>query len=153
MLPGLVTQILPSASAILLPVMRPGGNGAITEQTGKAPIPVKVDTDGVDRYSPEVESAVYFSVLEAMQNVGKYANASQALVSLRIEEGDLSFSVSDDGDGFRTDTTPYGMGLQNMADRLAAIGGALDVRAQPGRGTRISGRIPGVAGPRREDRS
>ena len=120
---------------------------AIAAQAAKAPIPVTVDADGVGRYSPEVEAAVYFSVLEAMQNVGKYANASEAIVSLRIQEGDLSFSVEDDGGGFRTDATPYGMGLQNMADRLAAIGGALDVNSQPGRGTKVSGRIPDVSEP------
>jgi signal transduction histidine kinase len=123
---------------------------AIAVQAGKAPIPVTVDAEGVGRYSPEIEAAVYFSVLEAMQNVGKYANASEAVVSLRIQEGDLAFSVSDDGAGFRTETTPYGMGLQNMADRLAAIGGALDVSSHPGRGTRVSGRIPAITQPAAE---
>ena len=115
---------------------------ALEAQARKAPLPVTVDHDGVGRYPPEVEAAVYFSVLEAIQNVAKYAKATNVVVRLRHEDGGLAFSVSDDGRGFRKETTPYGMGLQNIADRLAALGGSSDVRSAPGQGTTVLGRVP-----------
>jgi signal transduction histidine kinase len=118
---------------------------AIAAQARKAPIPVTVDPDGVGRYPREVESAVYFSVLEALQNVAKYAEASTVVVRLRREGGDLAFSVADDGKGFQKEATPYGMGLQNIADRLAALGGTFDVRSAPGEGTTVLGRVPGTS--------
>jgi signal transduction histidine kinase len=120
---------------------------AIEAQARKAPIPVTVESEGVGRYPPEVEAAVYFSVLEAMQNVGKYASASNVIVRLRRDQSDLAFSVSDDGAGFRTEATSSGMGLQNIADRMAALGGTFDVRSSPGEGTTVSGRIPVNAEP------
>jgi signal transduction histidine kinase len=115
---------------------------ALQAQARKSPVPATVDPDGVGRYPREVESAVYFSVLEAMQNVAKYADASTATVRLRNGNGDLMFEVTDDGRGFDPDRTGYGTGLQGMADRLAAIGGALEVRSSPGAGTTVAGRLP-----------
>ena len=100
-----------------------------------------LDADGVGRYPQEVEAAVYFSCLEALQNVTKYADASSATVRLRSEDG-LTFEISDDGRGFDATAASLGSGLQGMADRVAAIGGTLDVRSSPGRGTTITGRIP-----------
>ena len=117
---------------------------AIQAQARKAPIPVTVEHDGIGRYPPEVEAAVYFSVLEALQNVAKYANASNVVVRLRRQQADLAFSVSDDGRGFQKETTSFGMGLQNIADRLAALGGTFVVRSAPGEGTKVSGLIPGI---------
>lgn len=85
------------------------------------------------------------SVLEAMQNVAKYAHASNVVVQLRREHDDLAFSVSDDGVGFQRESTRYGMGLQNIADRLAALGGMFDVRTAPGEGTTVLGRVPATS--------
>ena len=101
-----------------------------------------METDGLGRYAQEAEAAVYFCCLEAMQNVAKYAEASSVRVKLRIEDGELTFEVSDDGKGFDPERTPTGAGLENMADRLAALGGSLAIRSQPGRGTTVSGRLP-----------
>jgi signal transduction histidine kinase len=115
---------------------------ALEAQARRSPIPLTVEADGVDRYAPEVEIAVYFCVLEALQNVAKYAEASRATVLLREREGALDFHVMDDGRGFDKETTSLGMGLQNMADRMAAIGGSLDVKTGPGRGTNVVGRTP-----------
>jgi signal transduction histidine kinase len=108
---------------------------------------VELRPDGVGRYPQEAEATVYFCVLEALQNVAKYARASRAVVGLDESDGHLLFSVSDDGAGFDVDTTPRGAGLQNMADRVEAVGGSLEVTSTPGRGTTITGRIP-VAGGR-----
>jgi signal transduction histidine kinase len=115
---------------------------ALTSQARKASIPVAVDADGVGRYSQDAEAAVYFCCLEALQNVAKYADASHVAVRLRAANGDLSFEVSDDGRGFDPERTPMGSGLVNMADRLAALGGSLEVRSRPGEGATVAGRLP-----------
>jgi signal transduction histidine kinase len=115
---------------------------ALEAQSRKAAMPVRIETDGIGRYSQEFEAAVYFCVLEALQNASKYADAADVAVRLWQENADLLFSVADDGRGFDQATTPLGTGLQNISDRLAALGGTLDVRSRPGGGTTVSGRIP-----------
>jgi signal transduction histidine kinase len=115
---------------------------AIEAQARKALLPVTVDSDGLGRFEPDVESAVYFSCLEALQNVAKYAKASHVVVRLAQANGTLSFEVRDDGDGFDPASTGYGTGLQGIADRLAALGGELVVTSAPGDGTAVAGRLP-----------
>jgi signal transduction histidine kinase len=63
-------------------------------------------------------------------------------VKLGVEDGQLTFAVSDDGRGFDSATTPLGSGMQNMADRLAALAGSIEVQSSPGAGTTVRGRIP-----------
>jgi signal transduction histidine kinase len=92
--------------------------------------------------SSDLEAAVYFCCLEALQNVAKYAGASSARVRLSARDGVLRFEVADDGAGFDPSTTRFGTGLQGMADRLDAVGGSLDVRSVPGAGTTIIGSVP-----------
>jgi signal transduction histidine kinase len=120
---------------------------ALQAQARKAVLPVQIDADGVGRYPQDTEAAVYFCTLEALQNITKYAAASRATVGLSCSDGSLSFTVTDDGAGFDPAATQYGTGLQGMADRLAALGGALHVRSQPGHGTTLSGELP-IAGAR-----
>jgi len=115
---------------------------ALEAQVRRSPIPVVVETDGIDRYPQETEAAVYFCVLEALQNVAKYAQASSATVRLEAPADELRFTVRDDGRGFDPSSTGYGTGLQGMSDRLAALGGALAVRSAPGAGTTIGGMLP-----------
>ena len=115
---------------------------ALRAQARRAPVPVSVESDGIGRYPQEAEAAVYFCVLETLQNVSKYAGASQATVRLHATDGELTFEIYDDGAGFDTTKTSYGTGLQGMADRLSALGGQLTVAAAPGRGTTVEGRIP-----------
>jgi signal transduction histidine kinase len=115
---------------------------AIEAQARKSPVAVEIAADGVGRYPAEVEATVYFCVLEALQNVAKYADASRAVVRLGEENGSLVFQVEDDGRGFETGVTPRGTGLQNMTDRVEAAGGMLEVISTPGRGTSVAGRIP-----------
>jgi len=115
---------------------------ALQAQARKAPLPVEIDADGIGRYPRDAEAAVYFCTLEALQNVTKYASASRAKVGLSCSDGSLSFTVTDDGTGFDTATTRHGTGLQGMADRLAALGGALQIRSRPGHGTTLSGVLP-----------
>jgi signal transduction histidine kinase len=134
------------ARGIYPPLLADKGLAAALEaQARKSPIPVGVEPDGVGRYPQAVESAVYFSVLEALNNVAKYAEASAATVRLRQEDGQLTFAVVDDGRGFDPSATGYGTGLQGMADRLDAIGGRIDVRSEPGKGTTVIGLVPSTS--------
>jgi signal transduction histidine kinase len=114
---------------------------ALESQARKSLVPVDVTADGIGRYQREVESAVYFCVLEALQNVAKYANASRASVALSEANGDLTFEVVDDGAGFDL-SAARGSGLINMRDRVEAVGGTLNVDSSPGHGTVVSGRLP-----------
>ena len=115
---------------------------ALGAQAAKAQVPTTVEALSVGRYPQELESAVYFCCLEALQNIAKYARASSAAVRLQQVDGALDFVVQDDGVGFNPATTPRGSGTTNMVDRLEALGGTLEVRSRPGDGTTISGRVP-----------
>jgi signal transduction histidine kinase len=115
---------------------------ALESQARKTMLPVVVEWDGVSRYSPEVEATVYFCLLEALQNVQKYSGASRVVVRLREAAGELHFEVEDDGRGFDAAAARNGSGLTNMADRLDAVGGRLDIDSTEGGGSRLSGTVP-----------
>jgi signal transduction histidine kinase len=121
---------------------------AIEAQARKSTVPIEIETDGIGRYPQELEAAVYFSCLEALQNVAKYAGAARATVRLHAMDDVLFFEVSDDGAGFDASEHRMGTGLQGITDRLAALGGSLDIRSSPGRGTTVSGTIPARTGSR-----
>jgi signal transduction histidine kinase len=131
------------ARGIYPPLLADQGLAAALEsQARKAVVPVTLDADEIGRFSPEIEAAVYFSCLEALQNVAKYAEATSATVRLAQANGTLTFEVSDDGRGFDAEAASPGSGLQGIADRLAALGGELRVRSAPGNGTTVAGRFP-----------
>jgi signal transduction histidine kinase len=115
---------------------------ALDGQARKSAVPVTLDADGVGRYPPEIEAAVYFCSLEALNNVAKYSSASHVEVRLAQSNGHLTFEIRDDGAGFDAATAAHGTGLQGMADRLEAVGGSLSVTSAPGAGTTVSGRVP-----------
>jgi signal transduction histidine kinase len=115
---------------------------ALESQARKATLPVDVKADHIGRYPQEIEAGVYFCVLEALQNVQKYAEATRATVTLGQSDGTLTVSVSDDGRGFDTATTRRGSGLINMADRIDALGGELAVQSAPGEGTHLRVALP-----------
>jgi signal transduction histidine kinase len=133
------------AHGIYPPLLADLGLGAALQaQARRAATPVTVEA-AVGRYPQDTEAAVYFCVLEALQNVAKYAHASQAQVTLGQDGPYLAFTVADDGTGFDRAATPMGTGLQGIADRLAALGGTVDVDSAPGHGTRVTGRVPATA--------
>jgi signal transduction histidine kinase len=115
---------------------------AIGQQARQSAIPVSVHGDGIVRYERDVEAAVYFSVLEALQNTAKYAEATSATVELGTGDGALMFEVRDDGNGFDAATVARGAGLTGIADRLDTVGGTVQIDSTPGLGTCITGTVP-----------
>ncbi len=89
----------------------------------------------------EIESTLYFCVLEALRNTVQHAEASQATVTLTQSNGSLEFQMADDGAGF-TSNTARGVGLTGMEDRLDALAGELTVYTEPGNGTTLTGTLP-----------
>jgi signal transduction histidine kinase len=110
-----------------------------------SPIPVRLTTQDVGRYSPVVEAAAYFCCLEALQNAAKHSGASEVRVDLRAERDALVLAVVDDGCGFDPATTPPGAGLSNIRDRAEAAGGRVSTESAPGRGTRTTVVLPATA--------
>jgi signal transduction histidine kinase len=130
------------ARGIYPPLLVDKGLGAALDaQARRSLVPTTVRAETIGRYPPELEAAVYFSCLEALQNVAKYADASSATVTLTQSNGNLTFEVADDGSGFDPEAVRSGTGLQGIADRLSALHGELTIRSEPGAGTRVRGRI------------
>jgi signal transduction histidine kinase len=117
---------------------------ALSAAGGRAARPTRVTIDGIGRFPSEIEAAVYFCCLEAMQNAGKHAGDGSSLtVRVWQDEGALLFEVADDGAGFDPSArNSPGHGFVNMGDRVGAVGGTFGVQSAVGRGTRVSGRIP-----------
>ncbi len=133
------------ARGIYPPLLADKGIGAAIEaQARRSPLPVSVGSDVAGRFAREVEAAVYFCVLEALQNAAKYSEASAVTVSFYREADDLVFVVTDDGSGFDPSAIGYGTGLQGIADRLGALEGSMSVASSPGAGTILTGRLPVV---------
>ena len=108
----------------------------------RTPIATKVKVVGVERYTSEIESAVYFCCVEALQNVVKHALAARAVSVSLVATDTLDFEVRDDGPGFDDSKAKAGAGFINMRDRLAVVGGRLEVQSRPGAGTTVHGTIP-----------
>jgi len=108
-----------------------------------SPLAVSVRAPGIGRFPDEVEVAVYFCCLEALQNVVKHAGRdATAIVSLSRDGLWLCFEVHDTGVGFDPSANGLGSGVVNMRDRIEAVGGVLEVTGRRGRGTSVRGRVP-----------
>ena len=124
-------------------LMDQGLTAALRAAAGRSQLDVEIKGDELSRYAADIEAAVYFCCLEALQNAGKYAGEdAHVVVHVREDEGKLGFDVVDDGAGFDPASRAGGHGFVNMSDRLGAIGGSLRVEAAPGKGSRIAGSIP-----------
>jgi signal transduction histidine kinase len=109
----------------------------------RGPRAIEMSGRRIGRYPPEIESAVYYCCLEALQNATKHAGPrARIAVRLSADAGELRLEVSDDGPGFDPAAVDGGDGLRNMQDRLGAVHGHLEIVTAPGRGTRISGTVP-----------
>ena len=115
---------------------------AVSAEGAKSALPVVIAAEGVGRYSREVETAVFFSILESLQNAAKYAEAVSAVVTLVDDGRRLRFSVKDDGQGFDPGTADGGSGIPGIADRLDSAGGTFRIESAPGSGTTVMGSVP-----------
>ena len=113
---------------------------ALAGLAARAPVPVTVSGELGERLPPELESAAYFVVCEALTNVAKYASATEAEVSLRRENGRVVIDVRDDGVGGAD--AGAGSGLSGIADRVAALDGRLVVESPAGAGTLVHAELP-----------
>jgi signal transduction histidine kinase len=115
---------------------------ALRAVCNRSPLDTELVTDGLGRYDGDVEAAVYFCCLEALQNAGKHAPDAHVTVRVWEDGGGLLFEVRDDGPGFDVRTARHGHGYVNMSDRLGAIGGSVRWESSPGNGTTIAGSVP-----------
>ncbi len=132
------------AHGIYPPLLQQRGlDEALRVAASRTHLDVSVETQSTARYSQDVEAAVYFCCVEALQNVAKHAGP-HSRVSICVEQsnGRLEFAVKDDGAGFDRGTAAAGAGLVGMGDRLAALGGTLEIDSRAGQGTRVHGAIP-----------
>jgi signal transduction histidine kinase len=130
------------AHGIYPPLLRDAGLGeALRNAAKRSHLDVTVHDDGVGRHPEQVEAAVYFCCLEALQNAAKHAPGSSVTILLELRRGELRFEVADTGPGFDA-ARQVGSGQQNMADRLGAIGGHVRWDSVPGHGTTVRGRVP-----------
>ena len=138
-----VQELRDLAHGIYPPLLMDNGlPEALRAVASRSPLEVSTTVDGIGRFSPDIEAAVYFCCLEALQNAAKHA--PEARVQLRVweEEGGLLFTVMDDGPGFDPEVAQAGHGFMNMSDRLGAIGGAVRWDSTPGAGSTVRGSVP-----------
>ena len=142
-----IAELRALAHGIFPPLLMSGGLvHALPAAAARATLPATVECIDIERYDTDLEAAVYFCCVEAMQNASKHAGEG-AKISVRVwqENDELVFTVSDDGAGFDTaGSAGKGHGFVNMADRLGAMQGTLEVTSSPGNGTCIAGRVPVV---------
>ena len=115
---------------------------ALREAARRSIAPVVVQIDDIGRLPDELEAAIYYCCLEALQNVAKHAG-DEATAKLRLHRDGrvVRFTLSDDGVGFSLASRAAGAGLTNMNDRITAVGGSVSIRSRPKRGTVIDGRV------------
>lgn len=138
-----IRELRELAHGIYPPLLVDSGLGeALKAVVNRSPLDTELITEGIGRYGGDVEAAVYFCCLEALQNAGKHAPSSHVVVRVWEETGSLLFEVRDDGPGFDVRTAQRGHGYVNMMDRLGAIGGAVRWESEIGHGTSIRGSLP-----------
>jgi signal transduction histidine kinase len=138
-----IDQLRELARGVYPPLLASDGlEAALRGHLRRSTVAVELDVTPPPRQPRELESAVYFCCLEALQNVSKYAEASKVRIRLWTEASTLGFAVEDDGKGFDLSRARDIHGIENMRDRLEALGGTLTVSSAPGEGTRVVGLLP-----------
>jgi signal transduction histidine kinase len=132
------------AKGVYPPLLPEHGLGeAIRSVNRRSPWPASLDVGAIGRYPSEIETAVYFCCLEALQNIAKHAGPRVgSAIHLWEYDGRLHFEVSDEGVGFSEVGLDRGEGLINMRDRMEAAGGRVSVRSRSGHGTAVRGSVP-----------
>jgi signal transduction histidine kinase len=132
------------AHGVYPPVLMDYGlSRALSAACRRSSVRISLQAQASERYPREIEGAVYFSCLEALQNVEKHAGAD-ACASVRLwqQEGWLHFEVRDFGAGFDVSRARNRVGLTNMRDRVEALEGTFSVLSAVGAGTIVAGAVP-----------
>ena len=142
---GLISELRPAALDEL--GLGPAIEGLVEQQAAAGELEIDADVsigDGSpdDRLEPELESALYRVVQEALTNVVKHARAERVRLSLREDADRIELLVRDDGRGFDTSGPRDGFGLVGMQERIELADGQLEVRSQPGEGTEVRAWVP-----------
>jgi signal transduction histidine kinase len=139
-----LTELRNLAHGIYPPLLRDRGLAeALRTAANRATLVTDVEVADDERYPAEVEAAIYFCILEAMQNAGKHAGETATVaVTVGHDDQQLWFEVHDDGAGFDPELAVQGHGFVNMRDRLGAVGGELRVQSAPGEGSTLRGTMP-----------
>jgi signal transduction histidine kinase len=142
-------QLRDLAHGIYPPLLTEAGLGEALREAGLRAAPaVQVTVDAaVGRHPADVETAIYFCCLEAIQNASKHAPGSHVAVRARDDPTGVQFEVADDGPGFDPATATTGHGRRTMVDRLGAVGGTVAWRSAPGQGTTVAGWVPAAGDP------
>ena len=120
--------------------LRSGLPRALAALTERCPVPVELDVTVRERYPKDVESTVYYVTAEALANVIKHAAATSVHIEVHDERDRLLWSVIDNGVGGAD--PERGTGLRGLADRLATLGGSLNIRSKAGAGTALVAEVP-----------
>ncbi len=138
-----IDELRTLAHGIYPPLLRDAGLGqALRAAARRAGVDVTVEIGELGRYAVEVEAAVYFCCLEALQNATKHAPGARVHIAVSVADGMLRFEVDDEGPGIEAGSIRQGHGLSNMADRIAALDGSFAVRDRHGGGTVVTGTLP-----------
>ena len=131
-----------------------GLRAAVEMLADRAPFPVEIEETPAERLPEPVEAAAYFLIAEALTNVAKYAHASVARITVSTGDGSVVVEVSDERSGDEASgrgrcvggaDPATGSGLRGLADRVEALGGALEVASPDGAGTSLRADIPVIA--------
>ena len=107
---------------------------------------VALEHSGLDRrFAPDIETTAYRVVQEALTNVARHANTSEAHVEVRANNGTLRASIRDGGSGFEVSCASFraeSLGLAGLRERVQLVQGSFEVRSDPGIGTELSVELP-----------
>jgi signal transduction histidine kinase len=138
-----VQELRDLAHGIYPPLLMDNGlPEALRAVAARSPLDVRTSAEDIGRFSADIEAAVYFCCLEALQNAAKHAPSAHVELRVWQEAGGLLFTVADDGPGFDPEVASSGHGFMNMSDRLGAIGGSVRWDSYPGSGSVVRGSIP-----------
>ncbi|MGI9594662.1 MAG: sensor histidine kinase [Acidimicrobiales bacterium] len=138
-----IEEVRELAHGIYPPLLQSRGlQPALTAVARRSPSPVTVTIDEVGRLDQSVETALYFTALEALTNAAKHAPGAAIELTMGQRGETLELTVVDDGPGFVVDDEIRSQGTHNMGDRLAAIGGELTITSSVGGGTTVLATTP-----------
>ena len=108
----------------------------------RSPMQIVIEADGNERFDRSIESALYFTGLEALANTAKHAPDAAVRLTLTRNDSTVVLSIADTGPGFDADALDGATGLFNMRDRMEAVGGSCSITTEPGTGTVVVAEVP-----------